>query len=70
MDDGINHVIIYLALISAQAAEFTLAVEQVTLGDLVFFFRGVALQRDDFHAVAQRSGNGIDNIGGGDEQHL
>ena len=37
--------------------------------DLQLFLRGVAGQLDDFHAVAQRSGDRIEHVGGAHEQY-
>src|ERR1700674_3990069 len=41
---------------------------QVLERDVNLLFLGVALKLDNLHAVAQRLGNGIEHVGGGDEQ--
>jgi hypothetical protein len=46
-----------------------LAADQVALGDLQLFRRGVAGQRDHLHPVAQRARDGVEHVGGGDEDH-
>ena len=43
---------------------------QVAEGDDHLLLLGVAFQRDDLHAVAQRVGHGVEHVGGGDEQDL
>ena len=43
---------------------------QVALGNLVFLLRDVATDLDDFHAVQQRTGNGAEVVGCGNEHHL
>ena len=44
--------------------------DQVLERDVNLFFLGVALQFDNLHAVAQRLGDRIEHVRGGDEQHL
>ena len=43
---------------------------QVAEGDDHLFLLGVAFQRNDLHAVAQRVGNRVEHVGRGDEQDL
>ena len=43
---------------------------QVAARDDHLLLLGVALQRDDLHAVAQRVGHRVEHVGGGDEEHL
>ena len=50
-----------------EAVGLELAAHQVALGDLHLLAGGVAGERDDLHAVAQRAGNGVEHVGGGDE---
>ena len=47
-----------------------LARNQVAERDHDLLLLGVALQRNDFHAVAQRVGNRIEHVGRGNEQDL
>ena len=53
----------------AQPALVELARDQVAAGDLALFERGVARQFDDLHAVAQRSGNGVEHVRRSQEKH-
>ena len=43
---------------------------QVIARDRELLLLGVAGQLEHFHAVAQRPGNRVEHVGGGDEQHL
>src|SRR5579862_5057323 len=43
---------------------------QELLGDVDLLFLDVARQLDDFHAIPQRRHDRVEDIGGGDEQHL
>ncbi len=49
---------------------FDLPRDQVLECDVYLLFFGVTLEFDDLHAVAQRLGDGIEHVGGGNEQHL
>ena len=49
---------------------FQLALHQIALGNLALFLLGVARQMEHLHAVAQRSGDGVEHVGGGNEDHL
>ena len=53
-----------------QAAALDLARHQVALGDLELLLLGVAGERDDLHAVAQRPRHGVERVGRGDEHDL
>ena len=44
--------------------------DQVTLGDLQLFVFGVAVERDDLHAVAQGRRDGLQLVGRGDEDDV
>src|ERR1039458_2858593 len=44
--------------------------DEVAEGDDHLFLFGVAFERDDFHAVAQGVGHGVEDVGGGDEEDL
>src|ERR1019366_3819338 len=44
--------------------------DEVAEGDDRLFLFGVAFERDDFHAVAQGVGHGVEDVGGGDEEDL
>ena len=59
-----------LELRFVQTGFLALACHQVFVGDLPLFVLRVAGQRQHLHAVAQRAGNGVHHIGGGNEQHL
>ena len=52
-----------------QAVRLHLAAHQIALGDLQLLVGGVAGEADDLHAVAQRPGDGVEHVGGGDEHH-
>ena len=47
-----------------------LAGEQVVAGDGDLLVLGVAVEPDDLHAVEQRAGDGLEHVGGGEEQHV
>ena len=53
-----------------QARLLELARDQVLLGDLGLLALGVAGELDDLHAVEQRAGDVLEEVGRGDEQHL
>ena len=53
-----------------EAVGLELPAHQVASRDLDLLLFGVAGQLDDLHAVAQRPGDGVELVGGGDEQHL
>ena len=57
-------------LLFGQAGGFALLAHQELLGDLNFFHLGVAMQPQDFHAVLQRGGNGVQHVGRGNEEYL
>ena len=44
--------------------------QQVPLGNLQLFLVGIAGQLNDFHPVQQRPGNGVQGVGGSDEQNV
>src|SRR5918911_581431 len=54
----------------ADTVALALARPQVVPGDGDLLGHGVAVEADDLHAVQQRAGNGLGDVGGGDEQHL
>ena len=43
---------------------------EVALGDLQLLELGVARERDDLHAIAQRRRDRVERVGGADEEHL
>ncbi len=47
-----------------------LARDEVALGDVDLFLLRVAGEFDDLHAVEQRAGDGVELVGGADEEHL
>ena len=53
-----------------EAVLLDLARDEVLLGDRDLFLLGVAGQLDDLHAVQQRAGDGVELVGGADEEHL
>ena len=59
-----------LDLVGAERGALQLAPEQVVAGDGHLLVLGVAVEADDLHPVEQRPGDGVDHVGGGDEQHL
>ncbi len=44
--------------------------QEVAPRDLVFFVGDIPGEPDDLHAVRQHLGDGVDGIGGGDEEHV
>ena len=59
-----------LHLAVAQPVVPDLAGEQVVPGDGDLLVLGVAVDPDDLEAVEQRPGHGLEDVGGGDEQHV
>src|SRR5215211_6325733 len=57
-------------LVTTQPGLVELPLEQVVAGDGQLLVLGVAVQADDLHAVQQRARDGLDHVGGGDEQHV
>ena len=57
-------------LLGVQAVRRSCRVQQVAPGDLQLLLLGVARELDDFHAIAQRRGNGVEHVRSADEQHL
>ena len=57
------------ALLRLEPGRRELARHQVAAGDLQLFGAGVAGQRDDLHAVAQRPRYGVEHVGRADEHH-
>ena len=57
-------------LVAVQGGALQLAPDQVMAGDGHLLVLGVAVEADDLHPVEQRTGDGVDHVGGGDEQHL
>ena len=53
-----------------EAVLLDLARDEVAEGDNNLFLLGVALEWDDLHAVAEGVGDGIEHVGGGDEEDL
>ena len=45
------------------------ALHQIALGDLDLLVLGIARQLDHLHAVAQRTGDGVEHVGRADEHH-
>ncbi len=57
-------------LVGAQGRPLQLATDQMVAGDRHLLVLGVAVETDDLHPVEQRPGDGVDHVGGGDEQDL
>ena len=53
-----------------QASLLALLLHEVLLRDLDLLRLGVAVQPQNFHAVLQRSRDGVQHVRGGDEEHL
>src|SRR5690606_8613305 len=70
VDDGAQGLVGQFALLAAKAVGLELALYQIALRNLHFFGFCIAQKLDDLHAVAQGAGNGVQHVGGGDEQHL
>ena len=69
-DDVAQGVVGEADLLFGEAGGFALLLDQVLLGDLELFDLGVAGEAEDFHAVLQRAGDGVEDVGRGDEEHL
>jgi hypothetical protein len=57
-------------IVRAQPVAVALARPQVALGDRELLLGGVAVEGDHLHAVEQRPGDRVGDVGGGDEHHL
>ncbi len=57
-------------LLAGEPGLLHLLADQEALGDLHLFELGVARKADHFHAVLQRRRNGVQHVGGGDEEDL
>src|SRR6185312_7081111 len=53
-----------------QAVRLQLAGNEIALGDLELFVLRVTMELDDLHAIAQRPGDGLEHVGGGNEEHV
>ena len=53
-----------------QACGLALLADQILLGDLQLFRFGVTVQPQNFHAVLQRSRDGMQHVGGSDKEDL
>ena len=69
-DDVAHRLFRKLDLFGRDSVLLNLPRNQVLECDVNFFFLGVALQFDDLHAIAQRLGDGVEHVRGGDEEHL
>jgi hypothetical protein len=69
-DDFAQCVLGDLHLDARESVCLQLPFQQVAARDLQFLLLGIAGQLDDFHAVAQRPGNGVEHVRGADEQDL
>src|SRR5262249_19560335 len=56
-----------LDLVRADAVGLELPLDQIAPRDLELLLRGVAGEADDLHAVAERAGDRVKKVGGGDE---
>ena len=59
-----------LRLRVAQTVVLTLFLHEISLGNLQLLELGVAGERDDLHAIAQRRRDRVERVGGADEEHL
>ncbi len=57
-------------LLGGDSVFFHLTRNQIAARDVKFFFFAVALELDDFHAVAQRLGYGVEHVRGRDEKNF
>ena len=66
-DDRAQGIVADLGLLGGQAVGLELARDQVAPRDLEFFVLDIARKVDDLHAVAQRAGDAVEHVRGGDE---
>src|SRR6185312_3191956 len=57
-------------LFGLESIGLELAGDEVAFGDLELLFLRVAGELDDLHPIAQRAGDGVEDVGGGDEEHV
>jgi hypothetical protein len=69
-DDRAQHLVGDLDLVLAQTVAVALARPQVALGDRELLLGGVAVEADHLHAVEQRPGDRVGDVGGSEEHHL
>src|SRR5688572_12254015 len=69
-DDRLQRLVRKLDLRDLEAVRLELALHEVALRDLELLFLGVAGKLDDLHAIAQRPGDGLEHVRGGDEHDL
>ena len=55
---------------AVEAVALHLTGQQMPPGNLQFLLIGVAAQLDDLHTIQQRTGDGAQVVGGGDEHHI
>src|SRR5262249_5586846 len=67
LDDVADDVVADLDLPRLKAIRLELALHQVAARDLELLLGGVTGEADDLHAVAQRTGNGVEHVRRGDE---
>src|SRR5581483_1219578 len=66
-DDGPQRLVGDFALLGFQAVRFELPAYEIAACDLELFFLGITRDVDDLHAIAQRSRDRIEHVGGADE---
>src|SRR5262249_17688617 len=69
LDDLAQRLVVDLGLAGLKTVRLGLAADQITMRDLHLLVGGVTGERDDLHAVAQRAGNGVEHVRGGNEDH-
>ena len=69
LDDVAQRIVGDLDLARLEPVRLHLPAHQIAMRDLELLVGGVAGEADDLHAVAQRSGNGVEHVGRGDEHH-
>ena len=69
-DDRLQRIVRDRDLIILQTVGLELALHQISFRDLELLLLGVPGELDDLHAVAQRPGDRVEHVRGGDEHHL
>src|SRR5262249_2735151 len=69
-DDLAQSIVSEGVLLFRQASGLTLFAYQELTGNFNLFELGVSVQPQDFHAVLQRSRNGVQHVGSGNEEDL
>ena len=70
LDQPVHAIIGEVDVLARKTGLFDMLADQEALGDLHFLELGVAGKADHFHAVLQSRRNGVQHVGGGDEENL